>query len=101
MAKVIFSIQYEINSSKKEEYFGVVKELKNLLKAEGLESYAVYEIKGKPNNYQEIYVFSSDEAFDKFDDNQDERLNILINKLTDLTTANSTKYTTLHEVTEI
>jgi hypothetical protein len=101
MAKVIFSIQYEINSTKKEEYFGVVKELKNLLKAEGLESYAVYEIKGKLNNYQEIYTFSSSEAFDTFDDNQDERLNLLINKLNDLTTANSTKYTTLYEVTEI
>jgi len=101
MAKVIFSIQYEINSSKKEEYFNVIKELKNLLKAEGLESYSVYELKGKPNNYQEIYTFSSNEAFDKFDDDQDERLNLLITKLSDLTTANSTKYTTLHEVTEI
>jgi L-rhamnose mutarotase len=101
MAKVIFSIQYEINPNKKEEYFGVIKELKNLLKADGLESYSVYELKGKPNNYQEIYTFSSSEAFDKFDDDQDERLNLLINKLTDLTTANSTKYTTLHEVTEV
>ncbi|MDR3611725.1 MAG: hypothetical protein P4L27_14240 [Ignavibacteriaceae bacterium] len=101
MAKVIFSIQYEINSGKKEEYFSVVKELKNLLKAEGLENYSVYEVKGKPNNYQEIYTFSSSEAFDKFDDNQDERLNILINKLNDLTNANSTKYSTLYEISEI
>jgi L-rhamnose mutarotase len=101
MAKVIFSIQYEISSNKKEEYFGVVKELKTLLKAEGLENYSVYEIKGKPNNFQEIYTFSSKEAFEQFDDNQDERLNILINKLNDLTEENSTKYTTLYEVTEI
>ena len=101
MAKVIFSIQYEISSNKKEEYFGVVKELKNLLKAEGLENYSVYEIKGKPNNFQEIYTFSSSEAFEQFDDNQNERLNILINKLNDLTTDNSTKYTTLYEVSEI
>ena len=101
MAKVIFSIQYEINSNKKEEYFGVVRELKNLLKAEGLENYSVYELKGKPNNYQEIYTFSSSEAFDQFDDNQNERLNILINKLNDLTIENSTKYTTLYEISEI
>jgi hypothetical protein len=101
MAKVIFSVQYEVNSNKKEEYFSVVKELKNLLKAEGLESYAVYEIKGKPNNYQEIYTFASDEAFEKFDDDQNERLNILINKLNDLTVENSIKYTTLHEISEI
>jgi len=101
MAKVIFSVQYEISPSKKEEYFGVVKELKNLLKADGLENYSVYEVKGKSNNYQEIYTFSSSESFDQFDDNQDERLNILITKLNDLTVENSTKYSTLHEVTEI
>jgi hypothetical protein len=101
MAKVIFSVQYEISSNKKEEYFGVVKELKNLLKADGLDNYTVYEVKGKPNHYQEIYTFSSNEAFEQFDDNQNERLNILINKLSDLTTENSTKYTTLYEVTEI
>ena len=101
MAKVIFTVQYEISSGKKEEYFGVVRELKNLLKAEGLDNYSVYEVKGKSNHYQEIYTFSSPEAFDQFDDNQNERLNILINKLNDLTAENSIKYTTLHEITEI
>ena len=101
MAKVIFSVQYEISSNKKEEYLGVVKELKNLLKADGLENYSVYEVKGKLNNYQEIYTFSSGEAFDQFDDNQNERLNILINKLNDLTSENSIKYTTLYEISEV
>jgi L-rhamnose mutarotase len=101
MAKVIFSIQYEISPNKKEEYLGVVKELKNLLKAEGLESYSVYEVKGKANNFQEIYIFSSSEAFDQFDDDQNERLNILISKLNDLTVDNSTKYSTLYEISEL
>ena len=100
MAKVIFSIQYEINPNKKEDYLGVVKELKSVLKAEGLESYSVYEVKGKANNYQEIYTFTSSEAFDQFDDDQNERLNILISKLSDLTVDNSTKYSTLYEVSE-
>ena len=45
MSKVLFSIQYEIVSEKRDEYLKVVKELKNLLKAEGLESYNVYEAK--------------------------------------------------------
>lgn len=98
MAKVLFSIQYEINSNKKEEYLGVIKELKNLLKADGLENYSVYELKGKPNCFQEIYTFTSNEAYELFDDNQSERLNILINKLNDMTTGNSTKYTTLYEL---
>ncbi len=100
MSKVIFTIQYEIASGKREEYLGVIKELKNLLKADGLESYSVYEVKGKPNNFEEIYSFASSDAYENFDDNQSERLNILINKLSDLTTENSTKYTTLYEVQE-
>src|ERR1035437_3393119 len=101
MAKVIFSMQYEINPNKTEEYLGVVKELKNLLKAEGLESYSVYEVKGKANNFQEIYTFVSSEAFDQFDDDQNERLNILISKLNDLTVDNTTKYSTLYEISTL
>jgi len=100
MAKVIFSIQYEVEPVKRDEYFSVVKELKNLLKADGLEAYSVYEVKGKPNHFQELYTFNSPEAYEAFDDDQSERINLLINKLNDLTTENSTKYTTLYEVVE-
>ncbi len=100
MPKVIFTIQYELKPDKKEEYLGVVKELKNLLKADGLENYSVYEVKGKTNHYQEIYSFISEESYDAFDDNENERINILITKLSELTVDNSTKYTTLFEVVE-
>ncbi len=100
MAKVIFNIQYELKPDKKNEYLSVVKELKSLLKADGLENYSVYEVKGKANHYQEVYTFTSDEAYEAFDDNQNERINILINKLSDLTLENSTKYTTLYELAE-
>ncbi len=100
MGKVLFSIQYEVKQGKKDEYLGVVRELKNLLKADGLESYSVYDIKGKPNHYHELYTFSSEEAFEAFDDDPNERVNILINKLSELTVDNSTKYTTLYEVAE-
>ena len=98
MSKVIFSIQYELNPEKREEYFRTIRELKNLLKADGLESYSVFEAKGKQNNFQEQYTFESMEAFENFDDNTDERINILINKINDLTVEHSTKYTTLSEI---
>jgi quinol monooxygenase YgiN len=101
MSKVNFNIQYEINPDKREEYFSIIREIKNLLKFEGLESYKVFEIKGKPNNFQEVYTFVSQEAFENFDDDQNERLNILINKLNDITMGNSTKYTTLFELEEV
>lgn len=99
MAKVIFSIQYDINPARREEYLDIVRELKNLLKFDGLEKYQVYEVKGKGSSFQELYEFATKEAYEAFDDDQNERLNILINKLSDLTVENSTKYSTLFELT--
>ena len=97
MAKVIFSIQYEVQDSKRDEFINSIRELKSLLKAEGLESYSLFEGKTK-NHFQEVYQFSSKEAFDNFDDSENERVDILISKIEDLKEPNSTKYNTLYEV---
>lgn len=98
MNKVIFSIKYDIQPEKREEYLDVVRELKNLIKAEGLESYTVFEQKGKPNSFQEIYLFTNKEAFEDFDDDPDDRTNILMNKLTEMIKQQSTEYSTLYEI---
>jgi len=98
MSKVIFSIKYDIQPEKREEYLDVVRELKNLIKADGLESYSVFELKGKQNTFQEIYLFTNKEAFEDFDDDPDDRTNILMNKLTDMIKQQSTEYTTLYEI---
>jgi len=98
MSKVIFTVQYELKEENKNEFFNVINELKNLLNADGLEDYSVFKVKGKPNQYQEQYTFDSEEAFDAFDDNNDERINILINKLNGLTMKHSTRYLTLNKI---
>lgn len=98
MSKVIFSIRYNIFPEKREEYLDVVRELKNLVKAEGLDNYSVYEQKNKPNSFEEVYLFSSQEAFENFDDNSDERTDILMTKLSDMIKEQTTQYTTLIEV---
>lgn len=98
MSKVIFTIQYELKENKKEEFLSVVNELKNLLNADGLEDYSVFRVKGKQNQFQEQYTFESEEAFDAFDDYDDERINILINKLNELTIEHSTRYLTLNKI---
>ncbi len=99
MSKVIFTIQYELEKDKQEEYLSIIHELKNLLKADGLEDYTVFNVKGKSDHFQEQYTFTSEEAFEAFDDENDERINILINQLSDLTIDRSTKYMTLSEIT--
>jgi quinol monooxygenase YgiN len=98
MSKVILSIRYNVFPERRQDYLNVVRELKSIVKAEGLESYSVYEQKNKPNNFEEIYVFQSPEAFESFDDNQDERVDILMTKLSDMIKEKSTQYTTLIEV---
>lgn len=100
MPKILFTINYEIEQAKREEYLKTIRELKSLMRAEGLESYSVFEVKGKPNRFQEQFIFSSDEAFENFEDNNDERLNLLIAKINDLTVDHSTKYNTLNEIME-
>ena len=100
MSKVLFSIQYEILPEKRDEYLKVIRELKNLLKAEGLESYSVYEVKGKQNSFQELYTFSSLEVYEAFDDDTDERINILIDKIGEMSVDKSTKYNTLIQLTD-
>lgn len=98
MAKVIFTIKYNILPEKRNDYLDVVRELKNIVKAEGLESYSVYEQKNKSNSFEEIYIFVSKEAYENFDDNQDDRVDILMTKLSDMIKEQSTQYTTLVEV---
>ena len=100
MAKVLLSIRYEIESSRRDEYLSVIRELKSVLKTDGLESYSVFEIKGKPNNFEEIYTYSSEQAYEEADDSDNERINILIDKITEMAVDNSTKYTTLYELSE-
>jgi len=98
MSKVIFSIRYNVFPEKREEYLGVVRELKNIVKADGLESYSVFEQKNKPNNFEEIYIFKNKDSYENFEDNTDERVDILMTKLSDMIKEQSTQYTTLFEV---
>ncbi|GIK61279.1 MAG: hypothetical protein HND39_09820 [Ignavibacteriota bacterium] len=98
MSKVLFTINYEIQENKREEFLKTIRELKTLIKAEGLESYSVYEVKGKTNRFQEQYIFVTEEAFENFEDNTDERINILVSKIESMSMGHSTKYSTLIEI---
>ncbi|MEW6507008.1 MAG: antibiotic biosynthesis monooxygenase [Bacteroidota bacterium] len=98
MSRVIFSIRYQVFPERRQEYLDVVRELKNIIKAEGLESYSVFEQKNKPNNFEEVYLFKNEDSFENFDDNQDERIDILMTKLSDMIKEQTTQYTTSLEV---
>lgn len=101
MSRVIFSIQYEVLPEKKDEYLKVVRELKNIVKAEGLEEYVVYENLKKKNSFTENYFFIDEKAYEEFDDIQDERVDILTRKLADCVKEQTTQYSVLKEVFDI
>ena len=98
MGKVIFSIEYEILEEKRKEYLALIKEMKSLISADGLLSYSLYEKKNKPNGFEEVFVFESPEKYEEYDDNQNERIDMLMAKLSDMIKGNTTKYNTLEEV---
>jgi L-rhamnose mutarotase len=98
MGKVIFTVKYEVVKEKTEQYLEIIKELKNIVKAEGLESYSVYSANGKKNIYQEVFIFENKEAFDNYDDATNERVDILMVQLADYVVPNTTEYLTLSEV---
>lgn len=98
MGKVIFSVQYEIQKEKIIEYYSSIKELKTLITAEGLDEYSVFEVKGKQNHFEELFFFNSMEAYENFEDGENERVNILLSKVESLKVHGSTKYHTLNEL---
>lgn len=100
MGRVIFSINYEIIPDKRAEYLDVVRELKNIVKSDGLDSYSVFEQKSKENSFEEIYIYESKEAWEEADDAENERIDILMNKLSNLIKEKTTHYSTLLEVGE-
>lgn len=100
MARVIFSIQYEVFPEKREEYLKVVRELKNIVKAEGLEEYSIFEYDKKKNHFEEKYFFTDEKAYEDFDDIQDERVDILTGKLSDMIKEHSTQYSVVKEIFE-
>jgi len=98
MSRVIFSIKYDIIPEKRKEYLEIIKELKNVVKSEGLDDYSVYEEKGKENRFEEIYIYKSKEAWVEADEVDNERADILMSKLSDLIIDKTTHYSTLFEV---
>ena len=98
MAKVIFTIVYEINEEKREEYLALSQEMKAHIAGVRGKNYSIYEQKGKKNNFVEVFLCDSREEYDQLEDDQDEKTETLINRLEDMIVNGKMKYTTLLEM---
>lgn len=98
MSRILFSVKYSVIPEERERYLDVVRELKNLMKYDGLSLYSVFEHKNKKNNFEELYIFKSEEAFENFEEAENERIDILMSKLSELIEDHSTQFSTMYEV---
>ena len=96
MAKVIFTISYEIHPEKREEYLLLMREMKQYLTGVKGREYFVYETKGKKNNFSEVFQFSSLEEYDDLEDH-DEQMTDFVGRLEPLLLTGKMRYTTLVE----
>ena len=97
MARIIFTISYEINPEKREEYLTLSGQMKEHLSEANGRNYAIYEQKGKKNSFTEIFICASKEEYDQLED-QDDATSQLVQQLETLLVNGKMKYTTLVEL---
>lgn len=100
MSKVIFTISYDIIPEKREAYLALMKEMHKHLADEKGKNYSVYEQKGKPNSFVEVFLCNSMEEYDALEDNQDEKTDAFVEQLEEFLHEGKMKYMTLVEVPE-
>ncbi len=81
MPRVIFSITYAIKPDTREEYLETISALKNYLTIERGKDYSVFEVKGKPNHFSEVYICKSMDEYDMLEDDSDDVTDQLINRI--------------------
>lgn len=97
MAKVIFTIAYEVHPERRAEYLALTQEMKQHFSGSNGRSYAIYEQKGKKNSFSEVFVFNNMEEYDQLED-QDDQMGSLVQRLEKYLVGGKMKYTTLVEL---
>lgn len=98
MPRVMFTISYGIKPEGREAYLELMEEMKKLFVAEGKKNYSVFEVKGKKNQFTEVFLTNSMEEFDALEDNQDEKTEALVRKIEEFVDEGGMKYNTLVEL---
>jgi len=98
MPRVMFTISYGIKPELREQYLALMKEMRNHLTTVAAKNYSVFEVKGKKNQFSEVFITNSLEEYDALEDNQDEQTQELVSKLESFVDDGGMKYSTLIEV---
>ncbi len=98
MPRVMFTISYSIKPEQRSSYLALIAEVKSHLVNVAKKNYSVFEVKGKKNQFVEVYVFANEEEYDALDENQDDKTQELLSKLESCVDSQGMKYGTTIEV---
>ena len=98
MAKVVLSMQYEIQDDKRNDYLGTIEKLKAHFAPNPFVKYSVYEQKGRRNSFVEMFIAETEDAFKQFEESDDEVADALANTLSDYFKDGKSKYLTCVEL---
>lgn len=96
---ILFEIKYTIIDNKREEYLTLLAKIKEYYKKDGVERYMAFEDEKKKNEFTEIFIFSNESDFEKFEEGATEEINEMLSKLvSEMVVDRKIKYRTKKEV---
>jgi len=97
MPRVMFTISYGVKPEMREQYLELARQMKEHLTTVGKKDYSVFEVKGKRNQFTEVFITNSIEDYDALEDNQDEKTESLVRRLEEFVDDEGMKYGTIIE----
>ena len=98
MAKVIFTVSYEIKPEMREQYLALAKDMQSYLAGTKGKNYGIYEEKTRKNAFSEIFICASMEEYDRLEDDQDDTTHEMINKLEQYLASSKMEFSTLYGI---
>ncbi len=97
MSRVLFTVSYEIPEGNRAKYLELVSKLKDILNTDGI-SYSVFELEKGHNQFQEVYIYPSEEAYDASDDADNAEADDLIQQIYSMVKDKKAQYVRATEI---
>ena len=97
MAKVIFTISYEVHEAARASYLSLSEEMKQYFQNVQKKNYSAYETKGKRNYFSEVFMCESEEEYDALEDTMDDEWQQLNNRVQEYVLDGKVQYAVLVE----
>jgi hypothetical protein len=98
MPRVMFTISYGIRPEVREQYLAHTARLREQFSRVEGKTYAIYEVRGKKNQFLEVFTAGSMEEFDALEDYKDAGTEGMVGRIQEFIDSHGMKYTTLVEV---